>query len=95
MGRCIPKAWRGAAFQDGSSIGCSQAGPGNVSTCGSSIGRCIPQQNRLDGQKLALGIPASRPLLTDRAATVRSGSPPDLWACTTPDLGARRFLTFY
>ena len=25
----MPKAWRGAALQDGSSIGCYQAAPGN------------------------------------------------------------------
>jgi hypothetical protein len=36
-----PDAWRGAALQDGSSIGWQQAAPGNVSTCGSSMGRFI------------------------------------------------------
>ena len=30
----MPKAWRGAALQDGSSIGCQQAAPGNDSAQG-------------------------------------------------------------
>ena len=36
-----PDAWRGAASWHGNSIGQRQAAPGNISTCGSSMCRCL------------------------------------------------------
>ena len=62
----MPKAWRGAALQDGSSIGWQQAAPRT------SRGAAVPwavvssQRNRGDGQNIALSHsrepPASQPI---------------------------------
>ena len=53
-----------------------QAAPGNVSRCGSSMGRLYPPPG-IDamGKTLSWVIPGSRLLATDRAAKLQSGLP--------------------
>ena len=72
-----PPAWRGAALQYGSSMGWQQAAPGNDPTpCFAHrvyTGRREQPAHRTATRR---DIPGSRLLLTHRAATLQSGSPP-------------------
>jgi hypothetical protein len=47
--------WRGAALWHCSSIGLQRAAPGNVSRCGSTMGRCVPRTELTRWAKIALG----------------------------------------
>jgi len=73
----MPKAWRGAALQDGSFMGCQQAAPGNDSAqCFAhrvySVWRMQPAHRTATPRD----VPGSRLLATHRAARLQSGSPP-------------------
>jgi len=90
----MPKAWRGAALQDGSSIGCQQAAPGNDSAQGFAHRVCFVEgvQRRIELPHVET-FPGAACCQVTEPNTWQSGSPPGGGLCDNDMVSRLAFLS--